>query len=283
MNTGRKLLVALCRALIACLTAPAALQAVPGVMAQAASGVKLNKTKATVYNGQTLKLKVSGTSKAVTWSTSDGSVAKVSRKGVVTAKGVGKATITAAVGGKKLACAVTVKSPLWADATELKLKAGKSKKVTVTYKFAGKITMKCDDASVVTCKLGKLKNGKCTLTVKAIRAGETVITIKNSKTKDVVRIRAVVTGTEPTDPIVDKTRITLEKGKSETVRVTWPYAGVPYLVWDDDSVVQCAWGDWNGKGWPLTVKGIGPGSAHVLLYRGEGGEKVATISVTVKQ
>lgn len=42
---------------------------------EAASKVKINKTKATVYVGKTTTLKVSGTSKTVKWSTSNKKVA----------------------------------------------------------------------------------------------------------------------------------------------------------------------------------------------------------------
>jgi hypothetical protein len=76
---------------------------------QAATKIKLNKTKATLYVGDTLKLKVSGTSKTVTWSSSNEKVAVVSAKGKVTAKNGGNATITAKVGEKKYTCKVNVK------------------------------------------------------------------------------------------------------------------------------------------------------------------------------
>jgi len=71
---------------------------------------KLNKKTATVYVGKKVTLKVKGTAKKVTWTTSDKGIATVSKKGVVTAKKAGKATITAKVGTKKLTCKVTVKS-----------------------------------------------------------------------------------------------------------------------------------------------------------------------------
>lgn len=70
---------------------------------------KLSKTSAKIYLGAATKLKVSGTSQTVTWSTSDKSIAKVNKSGKVTGVGKGTATITAKVGGKKLKCTVTVK------------------------------------------------------------------------------------------------------------------------------------------------------------------------------
>ena len=74
-----------------------------------AASIKLNKTSLTIYIGQTSTLKVRGTSKKVTWSTSNKKVATVSSKGVVSAKSSGNATITAKVSNKNLKCKVTVK------------------------------------------------------------------------------------------------------------------------------------------------------------------------------
>ena len=97
MKTANKLLAALCLALVVCLTMPAVMPAgMNPFTAQAAAAI--SKTRATLYNGKTLQLKVKGTTRTVRWSSSDNKVAKVSQKGLVTALKVGKATITAKVG-----------------------------------------------------------------------------------------------------------------------------------------------------------------------------------------
>ena len=75
--------------------------------AQAAS-VKLNKTKLTMNVGGVYHLKVSGTNKKVTWSSTDSKVASVS-SGKVKAKKTGTATITAKIGSKKLKCQIKIK------------------------------------------------------------------------------------------------------------------------------------------------------------------------------
>ena len=77
---------------------------------KAANKVKLNKSKVTLYVGKTTTLKVKGTSKKVTWSSSNKKVATVNKKGKVTAKKKGTATITAKASGKKYKCKVTVKN-----------------------------------------------------------------------------------------------------------------------------------------------------------------------------
>lgn len=82
--------------------------------AQAASKIKLNKSKATLTITQkkknpTYKLKVKGTKKKVKWKSSNSKVATVSKSGKVTAKKKGTTTITAKVSKKTLRCKVTVK------------------------------------------------------------------------------------------------------------------------------------------------------------------------------
>lgn len=83
---------------------------IPGSIIEAnAATVKLNKKKATMYEGKSLQLKVTGTKKKVTWKSSNKKIAYVSSKGKVTAKKKGNVTITAKVENKKLSCKITVK------------------------------------------------------------------------------------------------------------------------------------------------------------------------------
>lgn len=83
----------------------------PLAQANAASKrIKLNRKKATIYVGKTIKLKVKNKKgKKVKWISKNRKVATVSKKGRVKAKKVGKATIIAKVGNKKLKCKITVK------------------------------------------------------------------------------------------------------------------------------------------------------------------------------
>ena len=72
--------------------------------------VKLNKKKASVKVGRIIKLKVLNTKKKVTWSSNKPKIAKVSKKGKVTALKSGKAVIKAKVeNGKTLKFKITIK------------------------------------------------------------------------------------------------------------------------------------------------------------------------------
>lgn len=75
------------------------------------ASIKLNKTKATIYVGKNLQLKVTvtGKNKKVIWKSSNKNVAVVTSKGKVTAKKVGTVRITAKANGKSKSCLVTVR------------------------------------------------------------------------------------------------------------------------------------------------------------------------------
>lgn len=72
------------------------------------AAVKLNKTNATMCIGDSLILKLKSTKKKITWSSNNSSIAIVNKNGVVKAKALGKATITAKVGSKKYTCKINV-------------------------------------------------------------------------------------------------------------------------------------------------------------------------------
>ena len=115
---------------------------------------------------------MNGTSKKVTWSSSNKKVAAVSTKGKVTAKKKGTAIITAKVSGKKYKCKITVKNPYLnkktvtlnkgktltlklTGATAKKYKSSNTKVATVNSK--GKITAKGAGTTTITCTASNKK------------------------------------------------------------------------------------------------------------------------------
>ena len=76
---------------------------------QAATKIKLNYTKKTIYVGKSFKLKITGTKKKVKWSSSNKKIATVSSTGLVKGNNKGTCKITANVSGKKYTCTVNVK------------------------------------------------------------------------------------------------------------------------------------------------------------------------------
>lgn len=98
--------------------------------AQAASA-KLNQKSATIWVGDTLKLKVKNAKKKVKWTSSKKSVATVSAKGTVKAKRAGKTVITAKAGSKKYKCKITVRKT-----------AISAKSITIAYGTSSSLTLK---------------------------------------------------------------------------------------------------------------------------------------------
>jgi len=95
------------------------------------SSVTLSKTSASLSKGKTLQLTAivkpsNATNKAVAWKSLSSAVATVSATGLVTAKAVGKATITCTAkdgSGKKATCVITVVPPVPANVKAVKASA----------------------------------------------------------------------------------------------------------------------------------------------------------------
>lgn len=157
--------------------------------------VALSTKKATLYVGDTLQLKLTGTKEKVTWSSSSEKVATVSKTGLVTAEGTGKAKITAKAGGKKYTCKITVKSsPLAISKTKLTMKAGQKATLSITWgnRSLEHLDVSCNNSSAVSFSLGKKSGTKVPLNVNAVGAGEAVITVMDTSTWDSVELKITV-------------------------------------------------------------------------------------------
>lgn len=175
MNKRKK---GLCQ-LLACAMVLVMLVSLSPVNVQAASKVKINKTKTTMYVGTPKTLKVTGTTKKVTWKSSNKKIATVSAKGKVTPKKAGTVVITAKVSGKNYKCKVTVKKP-YLSATKKTVKAGSTYKLVLH----GTNVKKCSSTnkSIATVK----KNGKNAVTVKAVKTGNVKIKVQGTNGKSYV-------------------------------------------------------------------------------------------------
>lgn len=165
-------------------------------------GVELDKSELTLSEGEAATLTASispddAANKAVTWSTSDANVATV-ENGVVTAMGVGTATITVTTedGGFSDTCEVTVLpdtipvTGVELDKTKLTLRNGQITALAATVKpddaTNKAVTWSTSNAAVVTVKDGvviAVGEGTATITVTTEDGGFTdscVVLVKNS-------------------------------------------------------------------------------------------------------
>ena len=244
------------------------------VVATPVTSVTLNKTSASVKAGETVTLTATvkpddATDKTVTWSTSDATVATVSN-GVVTAKKVGTATITAKAGDKSATCEITVvATPVTAvtlNKTYVSLKAGET--VTLT------ATVKPDDATDKTVTWGssdesvaKVENGIVT----AIGKGLFTITAKAGDTS----ATCMVTVSVPVENVtLNKTELVLQKGQEEVlVALVSPDDATDKTINWSSSNVSVVRVDQNGA-----VAAEGAGTAVITA---SAGTKSATCTITV--
>ena len=128
--------------------------------------VKLDRTSLTLTKGKTYTLKttVTGTNKAVSWSSSNSSVASVDKNGKVTAKTKGTATITAKVDDVSASCKVTVNEPakttIKLNKTKVTLGAGEPCTLKATVSPSQKVTWTSSNPKLVKVD----SNGKLTVT-----------------------------------------------------------------------------------------------------------------------
>lgn len=281
MNT-RKLLAALC--LVLCLTVTAALppSLVPQVTAQAAAKVvKLNMTKADLFNGKTLQLKLVNAKGTVTWKSSDKKIASVTSKGKVKGLKPGKATITATNAGKKYTCKVTVKSVLAVKKTSVTINTGNQTALDFWFYVDGEFYWKVANPKLLMCSWSeKWTDGgdHAKLYLTGLKAGTTTVTLTNNQTKDTVVIKVKVKGKTVSPITASKENIEMEVGDLVTINITSLDGSGMTLDISDEDVVDCEWGDWVGDVSPLAIYGKEGGDAILTITHDDTG---ATVKVKV--
>lgn len=232
------------------------------------TSVSLSQTSAELTRGQTLTLTAivkpdDATDKTVTWTTNNAAVATV-KDGVVTAVGLGAASITATAGGKNASCTVSVKEAYIAvesvtlNQTSLALNEGDSYTLTATVRPSD-ATEKTVDWSSSDEKVVTVYGG----TVKAVGGGEATVTAtaggKSATCKIQVKARV-----EVEEVILDSYELTVPVGGSTTLTATvYPNDATDKTVkWSssDTDVAKVQ----NG-----VVSGISAGTAVITATAGE--------------
>lgn len=240
--------------------------------------VAISKHELELFIGSkdTLSAKVSpenATFPEVTWTSSDESIASVSRDGVVSAIKLGSCTITATAGEKQDVCQVTVKpipvSSISIKPTSCKMYVGGTQvlQVTVLPENATDktVTWSSDDTSVAKVSDGTITAvglGTCTITA---RAGEKSANCQVEVENNFVPVTSIS---------LDQTSMTLVVGDSGTLTATVlpTDASNPAVSWssDDTSVATVSDG---------TVNAISVGTCTITATAGN---RSATCYVTVR-
>lgn len=202
------------------------------------------------------------------WSSDNTDILTVNQDGVVTAVGVGKATITAkAENGMTADMAIVVTGyvieSISVEPSALTMYVGDSKEVTVTTKpegsDPGKLTWESSNTSVAYYKDGKIE---------AKAAGEAVITVTNA---DGMKAECTVTVKDAKLSLNYTTYDKLKIGETVTLKATVTPEGLA-VAWSSDNPAV-ATVDKNGK-----VTGKKPGQAVITA---KAGGLQATCKVTV--
>lgn len=247
------------------------------------SGVSINQTNITVKEGESQSLSATvspsdAQNKAVSWSSSNSSVATVDNSGRVTGVKAGSATITVTTsdGGKTATCSVTVEAKIIAvsgvalDKDKLEIPVGGEATLAATVAPADatdkSVTWTSSDEAVAKVSGGKVTAvaaGKATITVKTTDGGKTA-TCEVTVTTPVASVELSLAETE----VKVEGEVTLE------ATVAPEDATVKDLEWSssDEAVAKV---DATGK-----VTGVAEGEATITVKTKDGG-KTATCKVTV--
>lgn len=248
-----------------------------------ATGIKLNKSSAKLGIGKTLTLKATVTSNTATnqklkWKSSNSRVASVNQSGKVTAKKVGKATITCSAtdgSGSKATCTITVVrsvSKVTLNKTTIRMLEGRTTKIkaaiTPSNATTKGVTWKTTDENVANIdtsgNIMALAEGKCQITA----------TARDGSGKSASCWVYVTKAVPATGITISSKNMVLVKGSSEQISATIQPSnttdGLKYFS-DSKSIASV-----SSKGRVTARK---PGVATITVTATSGAQ--TTVSVTV--
>ena len=257
------------------------------VYATPATGISLNKTSATLKVNETVTLSAtvtptSATNRKVSWKSSDESVATVSSTGVVTAKSIGNANITATTtDGTNISatCKVSVvETPatgISLNKTAATLKANQTVSLTATVTPSTatnkKVSWKSSDESVAAVSSDGV--------VTAFKVGTTNITATTTDGTNLsATCQVTVEATLATGISLNKKAVTLEVDDNETLTVT--------VTPSDASNKKVNWKSSNTSVATVSSTGVvtakAVGTANITATTTDGTSLSATCKVTVE-
>ncbi|MBQ8787071.1 MAG: Ig-like domain-containing protein [Oscillospiraceae bacterium] len=261
------------------------------VIPSSAANISLNKTSMALTKGYQTTLKVSGTSKSVTWSTGDKSIATVSSSGKVVGKGVGTTYIYAKVSGTTLKCKVNVvAAKITSSSSNITFdEAGKSKTVTLTVKGSHSgLTVGSTNKKVVTAswiKPVEWDGDKIKLKITAKGEGEAKIKVYLKKYPNTCYkyINVTVEGEEDKEltMLPSTQNVAVDAGSTSEFQVYCSNHDNLKYVFSDSSVASVTAGSYSGKYKNFTVKGLKAGTTILRFYDKNNQKKYFDVKITV--
>ena len=244
---------------------------------KAATAVTLDKTSASMGEGQSCQLTATVTPSdaltKLTWSSSNENVATVSGSGKVSGKSAGTATIKVTTSnGKTASCSVTVKkgpTSISLNKTSETLGVGQTLTLVAALNPSNSVTY-CNWKSTDTTIATVSSAGKVT----AKKPGDAIITVKTSNGR--VAVCEITVKKAPTSIALNKTSVKNCVGQSFTLKCTpTPSSAYKVCTWSSSNSTVASV-DSNGK---VTSKKEGTAKITAKTYNG----LTATCNVTVQK
>lgn len=249
-----------------------------------ASAATLSATSYTLTKGYSTTLKVTGASSAVTWSSSDKTVASVSSAGKVVGRSVGSATIYADVDGQRLSCAVkVVGGKLSLSAKSVSIDEGAYKYVTVRAKGSHGIKASSSNTSIASGSWVKpWKNDDIRLKITGKKAGTATITISMTKYPDVTtKINVTVNSTAKSVIETSQASLSIKMDTPASLMVYSDRSNSLNYSFSDATVAKVQEGTWNANYCTLTVTGLKAGTTNLVITHKDDPKVTKTIPVTI--
>lgn len=194
--------------------------------------IVINRTSATIEENKTIQLTVKNAKEEIKWTSSDESIAVVSKSGLVKGIKKGKATITGSASNKKVKSEITVKEReivLELNKSKISIEKGSTYKLKATLdgKEATNITWTSSNPIVAEVSL----NGE----VKAINSGTTTITVKTNDGKSVTCKVTVTSPFKEQTLKLSKTNETLKVGEKVELSGTIDGKKEKNLTWNSSN------------------------------------------------
>ena len=256
-----------------------------GTQTVAVTGVSLSKTSLTLVEGnsETLTATITpsnATNKAVSWKSSDASVASVDNNGKVAAVKAGSATITVTTsdGGKTATCSVTVTSKTVSvtgvklDKSNLELKAGETAQLAATVEPSDAsekgVEWTSSDTKIATVD----GSGKVT----AVSVGNATITATTKDGGKKASCSVTVNPVAVEGVSVEPAQVEVKEGKTVQLKASVSPEDADQEVEWTTSDSQVATVDANGL-----VTAIKPGTAYIVVRSKTYTDKFVSCEVTV--